>query len=836
MQEAQRLVQFENSIMVPKEILSLYNINLYSYVNYINTLELMIESSSADLTKNYASYIDSQNKIQDMIKDDGSNPSLDTLNKLIQYQMKLKFDSYLIENKINNLELIYNKIDSLRNILDNYCQRTSARQDPKDFSLNTQNNYFNIPLHSNYTSYTAEESFAKDPHAAAVGWLTFSGLSIAGIAAYCIYMNAALSEVIGISGTSITFSGPAVPIVLAAAILAIGAVDWYTENENERKRVEAEERTKELRSEMFAASQWYETNSVFHQPETFKKISLDLCQNQKTWKMEILYDDFDSETQAKLDLGKCFMKDIGGNASNTTFKKVCDVDVENQFDKTTKGLKTYFTAFDIIDYPKRIQSLKDEIDQNEFYVSSLIEQYEFILIEKYSKNIVQLTQQKSISDNLISEGINAYNLEIKDKLHQKFVSDYISNMFDCSRLEFAIKKDLKNLESMASAISYKYKDDLNEKHSFFTADLPLAVTRYRTTYISNVDACKLGNSRSIYLLNDSKTKDKIYDIKVPIHFLYKDNVTDYSFSFVLENSDYLEYLENGIFSFGLIGHFNLRKKENSKDATVAANISALELDKISSALYHQSNLVMPKPPVNLIFKNMHSGENDSIQFNRSGNNLISSSIDEDLNLDIDNLYVELNHSLNPLNFITYLNLDARINSLKQLNQFDFKKFNNSLTKFNSLKSKFFYDEIFIVDKNFNRSPILFYSNSTSLEGQALREITNLCIANGFCTSQDSLLSYLVLIDHYSPNSIFNLYDKFIDYFDDKSPNRLSDLNIFFKQELLKSESFQDGKTKILNKKLFSRYELKEESKTLAQKYAIKFDKYSDFIFLLFKMQ
>jgi hypothetical protein len=56
------------------------------------------------------------------------------------------------------------------------------------------------------------------------------------------------------------------------------------------------------------------------------------------------------------------------------------------------------------------------------------------------------------------------------------------------------------------------------------------------------------------------------------------------------------------------------------------------------------------------------------------------------------------------------------------------------------------------------------------------------------------------------------------------------LNIFFKQELLKSESFQDGKTKILNKKLFSRYELKEESKTLAQKYAIKFDKYSDFIF------
>jgi hypothetical protein len=121
MEHAQSLVNYEKSIMVPEQILARYHIGLYSYISYLNTLESILNKTITDTSNNYSSYLNSGKDVSKIISS-GGTPNLNTLGKLIQDQMQTKFERYFLENNMNNISLVFDKINSSRDILNNYCQ------------------------------------------------------------------------------------------------------------------------------------------------------------------------------------------------------------------------------------------------------------------------------------------------------------------------------------------------------------------------------------------------------------------------------------------------------------------------------------------------------------------------------------------------------------------------------------------------------------------------------------------------------------------------------------------------------------------------------------------
>ena len=868
-QQAQDLLDSENNIVIPAFIENLYHSDLYSIDSSINTLGELMDSSTIDMETTYLGYSDSGKKLEKLV-DESSTPSLDTLSKLIHLQMQSKFDKYAIDNKVNFFQTVYNTLSSYRNVLDNYCQKTSSQLNPANFSLTTQNNVFDIPLPNYYTQRNVGESWKEDTHAQAMGWLGFGATFLSAFLtdAFTYGFAAAFSHfgfTIVDHSLVVTLTGAAVFWLLGSISVLYAIVSICNYLDNEKKREEAQDRINHLKQAMIDASNYYLNNTILKFPDKFRNLGLDLCQNQATWKVDMLFNDLDAETQNKAEgSNACRMMSIGSTCTpppdkppetspfypkylnkylkqkeeyekchQGSMEEVCTVTEDNMYFKSKDTIEKFFEKFDQANYPKYSEMISTQEKINELKIQDTIEKYESQLVAKFTKDIIQSTIAKAQSDSLLAKGIEVYNEQIKENLHHQLTTDYIQNMSNCQILKKIVTRDLAKIDSAAKEIQTFYKDDLNQNDSFFTTDLPADVTQFKTTYENDVKLCKPNNISPVLMsmnqLNTSLTADKTpkYDLYAPIRFSYKDKSTDYSLAVDIVSRDYIDYLTNGLFKFGMIGYYKTSEvNDDMKDKIMKENTRSFELEKVTHNFYLQNVLNMPNPPAiniptinnNILFESEQQKSSSFIE--------IQHNYFDSLNATIDQTQNELSLGLTPNSLNDFQQLSEQIETLKKTNNSNFSDFNLSLQKFNTLKNSYFYDGLYIGQSLNKKPPLFYYTPSSTPQGDELRRLTNLCMANGLCGTQDNMLSYFVLIDLYNPSTIFSFSDELSSYFQNKSTE---DFNVFksqFKQEIIKSEGFLHDKNIMEENPDFSSLGWKLKAAEIAQKYSLQIDNYN----------
>lgn len=827
-QRAIDLITSENEIMIPNQVFSLYYTDLYSKIQYLNLLNVKYKSFFNDLSSVNDSLISFEEQYKEIISGKGKF-SENTLLQLEKIRSKYSFQSLSLPRQISALQKIDEEIRSLENMLENYCEKTSSSLDPQYFSLNPNNNYFDIPIEVKPLHLSPIEAFNEDPHAKAVGWLTFSLTTLAAMAVYCISAGitfAAMLKYLSTNGISFIFEGPAAVIAVIAAVVACAAVSLYSKIQNSHRAEEAKQKERKLYNALKNASELYRSKSLLFHKDEFQQFAFDICKNRNIWDLEILYDDLPDDAKQKIDRSNCKTKNLSQD-KNPEYKYLCTIKEENQVNKLTRDLNSFFTDLKnqnlSLLIENVIQSAKLRLDNME----KIISEVESSVVETVSREMIEEHKKNIHSAELLDQAVLYYNTKVKRDFHKKIITDYMNYKDDCHSLEIVINRDLKHLFFLKENILHEFKDEKNQNDNFFASDLEKYVNQYMTTYKSNVENCYAQKNQMQYvkkLLNNPNLNAFLNESTSAlgtgpfthnpnaseIFYDYSDNKTDYFFNMSIINLENLKRIEHGLFSYGLIGGFS-KRNDFGVDPLTKANIAALELSKIALNLAHHTSIkndTHVPPPLHSVGVgqlNLYTNINDNF---------------DTLLQEINQLNLTFSQEPQITDYEKYKEINSAVNFLQSNIKYPRKDLELLISKTRQFKEKFFFNDILYLDFLQKKHVAKFAQTTDSIFNNERSDLINKCLISKFCQSNNTALNSIILMDAYTPKLIYEFKSLFESALSQKNSDQFEDLLKKWTLKIKESTLFKYQNDLFQSHVDFASYEIDNLSQKFTEEYAL----------------